>query len=125
MMQTLKTGQLATRPGTVIEFEHEGGELDVNGVLVRSAAGVSFENNSKYVVALLFYYLSKRREPALIFELDNLGVLRGHKRRKITKARTTVSAPAPRLQRQLKRQPVSVGTRLAITLSSNRSKLWR
>jgi hypothetical protein len=81
VIQTLKTGQLATTPGTVIEFEHEGGELDVNGVVVRSAAGVSFENNSRYLVALRFDTYFKRWQPVVMFELDNLGVLRGTRRR--------------------------------------------
>lgn len=81
VMQTLKTGTLATAPGELIEFMHEGGELRVNGVIIRSAAGLSFDRNSKYLIALRFDRDLKAWQPAATFELDNLGSLRGSKRR--------------------------------------------
>ncbi len=81
VMQTLKTGRLATAPGRVIEFEHAGGELEVNGVIVRSAVGVSFENATRYLVAVRFHPDLQKWQVGVMFELDNLGVLRGHRRR--------------------------------------------
>lgn len=81
VMQTLRTGRLATAPGRVVEFEDEGGELAVNGVIVRSATELSFDHNSRYLVALRFETDLQRWQPVVIFELDNLGVLRGTRRR--------------------------------------------
>jgi len=81
VMQTLKTGPLATTPGKLIEFTHEGGELKVNGVIIRSAAGLSFDPNSRYLVALRFDRDLQAWQPVAIFELDNLGSLRGSRRR--------------------------------------------
>ena len=81
VLQTLKTGPLATAPGKPIEFMHEGGELKVNGVTIRSAAGLSFDPNSRYLAALRFDSYEKEWQPVAIFELDNLGSLRGSRRR--------------------------------------------
>ena len=81
VMQTLKTGRLQTAPGSVIEFEHEGGELNVNGVIVRSAVGVSFEENSRYLIAVRFHPDLKKWQVGVMFELDNLNALHGSKRR--------------------------------------------
>lgn len=81
VMQTLKTGRLATAPGKLIEFEHEGGELKVNGVIVRSDVGVSFDENSRYLVAVRFHPDLQQWQVGVMFELDNLGVLREHTRR--------------------------------------------
>ena len=78
VMQTLKTGRLATAPGKLIEFEHDGGELEVNGVIVRSSAGVSFENAKRYLVAIRFHPDLQKWQVGMMFELDNLGVLREH-----------------------------------------------
>lgn len=81
VIQTLKTGRLATAPGTLIEFEHEGGELEVNGVIVRSAEGVSFENSKRYLVAVRFHPDLQKWQVVVTFELDNQGVLRKITRR--------------------------------------------
>lgn len=81
VIQTLKTGRLATAPGTVIEFEHEGGELKLNGVIVRSAEGVSFENSKRYLVAVRFHPDLQKWQVVVMFELDNQGVLRSITRR--------------------------------------------
>jgi hypothetical protein len=76
VIQTLKTGRLVTAHGTAIEFEHEGGELQVKGVIVRSAEGVSFENSKRYLVAVRFEHDRQKWRVVVMFELDNEGVLR-------------------------------------------------
>jgi hypothetical protein len=81
VMQTLKTDRLATAPGKVIEFEHEGGELTVKGVIIRSAVGVSFDENTRYLVGVRFHPDLKKWQVGVMFELDNLGNLREHTRR--------------------------------------------
>lgn len=77
----LKTGPLPTAPGKVIEFEHEGGELKVNGVIIRSASGLSFDQNSRHLVALRFHPDLQKWQPVVMFELDNLGILRAARTR--------------------------------------------
>lgn len=81
VMQTLKTGRLATAPGKLIEFEHEGGDLTANGVIIRSAVGVSFDENTRYLVGVRFHPDLKKWQVGVMFELDNLGFLREHTRR--------------------------------------------
>jgi hypothetical protein len=81
VMQTLKTGRLVTAPGKLIEFEHEGGELKINSVIVRSAVGVSFDENSRYLVAVRFHPDLQKWQVGVMFELDNLNTLRGSRRR--------------------------------------------
>jgi hypothetical protein len=81
VIQTLKTGRLTTAPGKLIEFEHEGGELELKGVIVRSALGVSFDENAKYLVAVRFHPDMQKWQVGVMFELDNLSRLRGTRRR--------------------------------------------
>ena len=81
VMQTLKTGRLATAPGRPITFEHGGGELSVRAVTVRSAEGVSFEPSKRYLVAIRYHDGLQKWQVGVMFELDNLGFLREHRRR--------------------------------------------
>jgi hypothetical protein len=60
----------------VIEFQHAGGELKHNGVIIRSAWGLSFDQNSRYLVALRFQPDLQKWQPVVMSELDNLGILR-------------------------------------------------
>lgn len=81
VMQSLKTGRLGTTPGKLIEFEHEGGELELNGVIVRTSVGVSFENAKRYLVGIRFHPDLNKWQVGEMFELDSLGGLRGNTRR--------------------------------------------
>lgn len=76
VVQTLKTGRLATAPGKVIEFEHEGGELDVNGVIVRSAVGVSSELTDLIRQARVIYSREGTPIASLLSKDDKFVVLR-------------------------------------------------
>ncbi len=79
--QTLKTGRLGTAPGSLIEFEHQGGELEVNKVIIRTAQGVYFENSKRYLVAVRFHPDLPAWQVVMMFELDSLGRLQARKLR--------------------------------------------
>ena len=78
VVQTLKTGRLATAPGTTVEFEHEGGELQVKGVIVRSDVGVVFDDAPRYLVGIRRedYRKSSTWKVVRMFAVDDVGTLR-------------------------------------------------
>ena len=53
----------------------------MNGVIVRSAEGVSFENSKRYLVAVRFHTELQKWQVVVMFELDNQGALRNITRR--------------------------------------------